>query len=409
MNATDGSFTGTVTATSGSFSGEIKASSGNIGGWVIVPNALYYGNKDDHQFNETNNYLTSFSTGTSRAFFAPGGATTTNFKYSTTTYSVTTDSGTGEYTGTKTDKNDNDLSSSVSVLFNIGQNFAITTDGTVYANALYLKDYAKTTDLITLSNNAFAGINKNISSIGSINNEISDMNKQYGSIIKVSGTNKENTYMTKGGLYDGVTSGYYYEGNFYSDSEHKTAMDKKNKYVYVDISTGDVYSCNGSTYTKDNNIKFFTVSTDGLLTANNAVISGTIYATNGWFSGKITASEGEIGNWQILPSGDLKGTPSSTEATYKIILNPNYTKNTSASRQFYYTHTWKASNGTEGTGEDDTNITDATINSKTVSFYIKVSDALSTMQSNFVAAVKKVDSAFTWNSLTVIQKLVLNM
>ena len=54
---------------------------------------------------------------------------------------------------------------------------------------LYLKDYAKTTDLKTLSDKAFAGINKNISSIGSINNEIDDMNKQYGSIIKVSGNN----------------------------------------------------------------------------------------------------------------------------------------------------------------------------------------------------------------------------
>lgn len=388
---------GKMEATGGTFK-DITASSGNIGGWTIVSNALYYGNKDGHQFNETTNYLTSFKTGANRAFFAPEGIATTNFKYSTTTYEVTTDVTTGAYKGTKTDNHSNDLDSSIKILFNVGKNFAIAVDGTVYANALYLKDYAKTADLITLSDNAFAGINKNISSIGSINNEINGMNNRYGSIIKVSETDKTNTYMTKGGSYDGVTSGYFFEGNFYSDAEHKTLMDTKNNYVYVDISTSDVYSCKNSTYTKDNDIKFFTVSTEGLLTANNAVISGTIYATNGWFSGGISASEGHFGNWKILKTGQLKGTPSK-KAGYEIILNPNY-ETSGATRKFYYTHVWKGTDGSDGT--------DATVNSWTVNFEIAASHSLLTMQKNFTSAVHAVDSSFTWDSLTFLQKLILN-
>lgn len=398
---------GKIEATGGTFK-DITASSGNIGGWTIVSNALYYGNKDGHQFNETTNYLTSFKTGANKAFFAPGGVATTNFKYSTTTYEVTTDATTGKYSITQTDKYDNTLTSSIKILFNVGQNFAITTDGTIYANALYLKDYAKTTDLKELSDKAFAGINKNISSIGSINNEIDDMNKQYGSIIKVSGTDKTNTYMTKGGSYDGVTSGYFFEGNFYSDAEHKTLMNKKNNYVYVDISTGDTYSCNGFKYTKNNDIKFFTVSTRGLLTANNAVISGTIYATNGWFSGGISASEGHFGNWKILKTGQLKGTPSNEKAGYEIILNPNYEAG-EATRTFYYTYTQEVNNSSSDTVEDDTDITGSTINSTKISFDIEASDDLDRIKKKFVNAIHRqaYDWSFQWEDLPLLQRIVL--
>lgn len=51
------------------------------------------------------------------------------------------------------------------------------------------------------------------------------------------------------------------------------------------------------------------ISKDGLLTANNAVIYGTIYATDGEFTGKITATSGDIGNWKIksLTDGNIGG------------------------------------------------------------------------------------------------------
>lgn len=408
IEATEGKFSGTLTAATGTFTGTITAESGAIGGWTIVSNALYYGDSEKHIFDTKNNELTSFNTGINRAFFAPKGVATTDFKYSTTTYTVTTDATTGKYSITQTDKYDNTLTSSIKILFNVGQNFAITTDGTIYANALYLKDYAKTTDLKELSDKAFAGINTNISSIGSINNEINDMNNRYGSIIKVSETDKTKTYMTKGESYDGVTSGYFFEGNFYSDAEHGTAMNKKNNYVYVDISTGDTYSCNGSKYTKNNDIKFFTVSTKGLLTANNAVISGTIYATNGWFSGGISASEGHFGNWEILKSGQLKGTPSNKKAGYEIILNPNYEIG-KATRTFYYTYTQEVNNSSSDTVEDDTDITGSTINSTKISFDIEASDDLDRIKKKFVNAIhnQAYDWSFQWEDLPLLQRIVL--
>lgn len=42
------------------------------------------------------------------------------------------------------------------------------------------------------------------------------------------------------------------------------------------------------------------ISKDGLLIANNAVIHGTVYATDGKFSGTIISNEGEIGGWEII-------------------------------------------------------------------------------------------------------------
>lgn len=44
---------------------------------------------------------------------------------------------------------------------------------------------------------------------------------------------------------------------------------------------------------------YFSVSTQGLLTAANAVIYGTIYASSGKFTGEITATGGKIGKWEI--------------------------------------------------------------------------------------------------------------
>ena len=43
----------------------------------------------------------------------------------------------------------------------------------------------------------------------------------------------------------------------------------------------------------------FKVSTDGLLTASNALIYGSVYATNGRFAGEISSASGDIGGWNI--------------------------------------------------------------------------------------------------------------
>lgn len=67
---------------------------------------------------------------------------------------------------------------------------------------------------------------------------------------------------------------------------------------------------------EQNETSYFVINKTGLLQAHNAVVHGTIYATDGWFSGQlraatgsftgeITATSGRIGGWQIV-DGVLK-------------------------------------------------------------------------------------------------------
>lgn len=51
------------------------------------------------------------------------------------------------------------------------------------------------------------------------------------------------------------------------------------------------------------NTSGFMVDSNGLLTASNAVIYGTVYATDGVFSGELTSTSGNIGAWTIDQSG----------------------------------------------------------------------------------------------------------
>ena len=67
---------------------------------------------------------------------------------------------------------------------------------------------------------------------------------------------------------------------------------------------------------EQNETSYFVINKTGLLQAHNAVVHGTIYATDGWFAGQlraatgsftgeITATSGRIGGWQIV-DGVLK-------------------------------------------------------------------------------------------------------
>ena len=121
-------------------------------------------------------------------------------------------------------------------------------------------------------------------------------------------------------------TGYLMYEKLYSKQSYtvdiETVFDPTPGVVYFDIYTSRAYladrDSDGTDFfrlaTEEDNITLFAVSSEGLLTASNAVISGTIYATNGWFSGGITASQGEIGDWTIGEDKKLMG---------KAILNPN--------------------------------------------------------------------------------------
>lgn len=114
--------------------------------------------------------------------------------------------------------------------------------------------------------------------------------------------------------------------------------------------------------------------------------NGVLYASDGTFNGKITANEGAIGNWQILKTGELKGTPSNSKAEYKIILNPNYVED--AKKKFSFQ-----------------------INNTTVSFDIAASDSVGAIQKNFEDAVRKQtgNNSFSWNNLPPISQTILLM
>lgn len=141
------------------------------------------------------------------------------------------------------------------------------------------------------------------------------------------------------GLSDIATSGDYNDLKnkpFIPDSAGSLGIDVDKIMYKGDITQTVKEDSNGLTYTEttvptsDGNIKYSTydaneyivfgrsqgtnvdgenyicVSKDGLLTARNALIYGTVYATDGEFAGKITAKSGKIAGWDISGNSLLR-------------------------------------------------------------------------------------------------------
>jgi hypothetical protein len=70
--------------------------------------------------------------------------------------------------------------------------------------------------------------------------------------------------------------------------------------------------------TNDNGKNYVCISKEGLLTARNALIYGTVYATAGEFTGKITAGEGKIGNWFIGSNGLYDAAPTGATSVFLV-------------------------------------------------------------------------------------------
>ena len=158
-----------------------------------------------------------------------------------------------------------------------------------------------------------------------------------GAITATSLTLGENVSISSGkvsGLSNVATSGNYNDLNntpaipssvdelgldtstiiFKGDISQSTKTDSNGiSYVETSVPSSDGTSITYSTYNADDYIVFgrskgtnsdgndyIGVSKDGLLTARNAVIYGTVYATDGEFNGKVTATEGEIGGCSIV-------------------------------------------------------------------------------------------------------------
>ena len=129
--------------------------------------------------------------------------------------------------------------------------------------------------------------------------------------------------------YGDIIHGYYYYGSFFKDSSYTTVLTPEYNKYYLDVSTRQYYYCNGSSYSVSSAPQgyAFAVSTDGLLTAANAVISGTIYATAGEFIG--TVKSGLVnysGHYNLEASnGTIKigyrGTNADGSAKYAMTVN----------------------------------------------------------------------------------------
>lgn len=90
------------------------------------------------------------------------------------------------------------------------------------------------------------------------------------------------------------------------DQSYTTYTSQDGSYILTNLGIG--------TDTADASESFFKVNTDGLLTAKNALIYGTIYATNGKFSGEIIANAGRIGGFYIDKGALLCGLPDDPQA-----------------------------------------------------------------------------------------------
>lgn len=104
------------------------------------------------------------------------------------------------------------------------------------------------------------------------------------------GTYTDGAGYSKSGTFIDLKTGMFHTPSFYTDNNGDTYINghivAKSLTLNTDISIGSV----GSEKTG------FSLSKDGLLQASNAVIYGTVYASDGKFSGKITSDNGKIGN-----------------------------------------------------------------------------------------------------------------
>ena len=102
-------------------------------------------------------------------------------------------------------------------------------------------------------------------------------------------------------IYKGdITSQSKTDSNGISYTQTKVPDGKGGYIIYDTYDAGDYMVLGRSKGTNAEGQTYVAIGTDGLLTARNAVIYGTIYASSGEFTGKITANDGEIGGLKIF-------------------------------------------------------------------------------------------------------------
>jgi hypothetical protein len=88
-----------------------------------------------------------------------------------------------------------------------------------------------------------------------------------------------------------TTTSYYKDEN---------GIERKTDTIYTYEDSNYVILNRDNTWGKGENL---VIAKNGLLTAHNAIVYGTVYATNGEFTGKVTANNGSIGSFAINNGG----------------------------------------------------------------------------------------------------------
>ena len=173
----------------------------------------------------------------------------------------------------------------------VAPNFAVTNDGVLNAkNAIIEGDITATS--LTLGNNvlistddidglsgvATSGDYNDLSNLPTIPESLSDLTDDMDVMIK-----SDINISTKTNDSTGITTTTTTIG----DNTYTTYTSKDANYLLTNLGVTD-----GKSY--------FMVDKDGLLEAKNAMIWGTIYATDGEFSGTVTTQNGKIGKWNLM-------------------------------------------------------------------------------------------------------------
>lgn len=258
--------------------GVIFASGGNIGGWEITDSSLILRNSDD----------------TPRMFISGTGAQIKNYVV-------------GSHTGKDW------------VIWGNGQ-FGVTNRGELYASGADITGKITATSL-TLGNNASVPSSKvtGLSAVAT-SGKYSDLTGRPTIPTSVSQLGLDtNTIIFKGDITQSTKTDS--NGISYLETVVPTSGGKTIKYSTYNAGDYVVFGRSKGTNSDGNN--YICISTQGLLTARNALIYGTVYATDGEFAGKITAESGRIGGWNIASNG-LQYKPSNT---LKMFISGTGTQN----------------------------------------------------------------------------------
>lgn len=185
------------------------------------------------------------------------------------------------------------------ILNGTNPNFMVLEDGSLYASAADIRGKITATSL-DLGENKISTTNiDGLSPVATTGNysDLSDVPTIPTSVTQLAGGTNilySGDVQISASTTDGITT----QTITYGNNTYTTKTSQDGKYVLTDVGLGE--GSNSPSSTSDG--KYFCVSTDGLLTANNAIINGEIYATSGKFTGEVVAGSGSIGGedgWKI--------------------------------------------------------------------------------------------------------------